>query len=142
MLQLCRRRDRRDPLERHPDVVHRSHPRYRHLVRHRILGVQHHRRNHLGDPDLQHRLDVGHLDDPVRRHQLDEDHLGDQRHPGLVDPCPVKERTGCCPDEPSGVEYPCPVRMRTGCCPDVEYLEPNPVWSALRLIQRQELPVR
>ena len=123
---LCRRRDRLDPLARHLGVEHRSHRRYRHLVRHRSLDVQLRHRSRLDDPDLQHRLDAGHLDDPVRRHRLDAGHLGDQRRPGLVDPCPAKVRRGYCLDEPSDVEYPCPVRMQTGCCPDEEYLELSP----------------
>lgn len=125
MRQRFRRRVHRGLLVHHLDVERRSHRRYRHLVRHRNLDEQLRHRNLLGDPDHQRLLDVDHLDDPERRHLPDVDHLGGQRLPGLVDPCPAMEQTGCCLDEPLGVECPCPVTRRTGCFPGVECLAPN-----------------
>jgi hypothetical protein len=56
--------------------------------------------------------DLGHLGD--LRHLPDEGRLGD--------PSPVMERKDCCQGGLLGAECPCPVRPRTGCCPDEEFL--------------------
>lgn len=125
MRQRFRHRVHRDLQVHRLDVERRSRRRYQHLVRHRNLDEQLRHRNRLGDPDRQRLLDVDHRDDPERRHLPDVDHPGGQRLPGLVDPCPAMEQTGCFLDEPLGVECPCPVTRRTGCFPGVECLALN-----------------
>jgi len=82
---------------------------------------------HLGHPDLD--------DLHLVRHQGDQPHLGHPDLDGLArldadlgDPCPAKERMGCCLDGKLGVECPYPGPMQTGCCLDEECLRhPVPV---------------